>query len=151
MPHNGPLKMSVATAQDLLAPATVFVLLAFLSALLSPQSTYLLFFLLVVLIAGWGARTLGFCKVNDPKLISIIFPDGLVKLESAGNDIIGGYLDGQQWCIDWFAILRINSHGTTRTLLFLSAQQCEDDYRRLITWLRCDRFNGNEKSSVPGI
>ena len=150
MPHNERLKLSVATAGDLLLPAALFFLLVVLSAWLSPQLVYLLFSLAMLLMAGWGACILGLFKVSGPKLISIIFPDGQVRLESANEDTIGGYVDGQQWCTGWFAILHINIHGTTRTLLVLSAQQSDEDYRRLITWLRYNRCNGFGQSSVPG-
>ena len=151
MPHNGPLKLSVATAGDLLRPAAVLLLMVFLSALFSPQPVAVLIGLAALLLAGWGAFILEIFKVNTLKLISIIFTDGQVRLESADEDTIGGYLDGQQWCTGWFAILQVNTHGMTRTLLILSAQQSEDDYRRLVTWLRYDRCNGFGDSPVPGM
>ena len=111
MPHDKPLTLSVARAGDLLLPAVLFFMLVFLSALLSPQPVYASMTLAVLLIATGGAVILDFFKVNRSKLISIIFADGSVRLESADVDTIGGYLDGQQWCCQWFAVAHRKGPG----------------------------------------
>jgi hypothetical protein len=82
-------------------------------------------------------------------LILVIFPDGRVRLESDQQGKVEGFLEGQQWCTRWFAVLRVAYDDTIRTLLIRSAQQPGvDDFRRLNMWLRQDLFSSTRAGKV---
>jgi hypothetical protein len=132
------LILKVAGRRDFLVPGLFVSALVVVSALLSPQPMAMTLFMILVLGAGWSLYTLGFSKVTDVNLTSVIFPDGSVKLEAAGKIKIEGVLSGQQWCNSRFAVLRYASGGKHHKLVLLSAQQNAGDYRRLLVWLRQD-------------
>jgi len=114
-------------------------LLALLAAALSPQPVFMSMVVMVLISAGWGARILGFFKVNTENLTLFVFLDRQIRLESNCKDTVGGRLECQQWCTHWFAVLRIRVGSTVRNLLILSAQQQSvDDFQRLNMWLRQD-------------
>jgi len=149
MSYNKPIRLTVASRRGFFVPAGLLLLLAVLAALLSPQPV-----LLTVLIfaTGWGIFTLGFSKVNEAKLILIIFADGRVDLESADKDTIEGFLGGQQWCTHRVTVLRVADGDSLRRLVILSAQQQNaDDFRRLNMWLRQDFCNDTREKQVSGI
>ncbi len=149
MSYNNPIRLTVASRRDFVIPVGLLVLLALLSALLSSQLT-----LLTVLIfaAGWSIVTFGFSKVNEPKLILLIFADGRVSFEPFHKDTIEGFLDGQQWCTHQVAVLRVVDGNLLRRLVILSAQQQNTgNFRRLNMWLRQDFCRDTREEQVSGI
>ena len=138
MPHNGTLRLKVAGRKDFLIPALVISALVLISALFSPQPLLMTFFTVILLGAGWFYSVLGFSELTDLNLTSVIFPNGIVKLESDGKFIQEGNLSGQQWCNSQFAVLRVASGSKCHKLVLFSACQNTGDYRRLMVWLRQD-------------
>ena len=138
MPHNRPLKLRVAGTKDFLVPAVARSGLILMSAVVSTQPLILTLLVLALTGTGWVLYTLGFSKVTDVNLTSVIFPDGSVKLESNGQGKIEGVINGQQWCSSQFAVLRYITGGKRHSMVLLSAHQNADDYRRLLVWLRQD-------------
>jgi len=128
----------VAGRKGFLLPALLVSVLILISAIASPQPVSMAIAVTLLLGAGWALLILGFSKVTDVNLTSVIFPDGSVKIESAGNIKIEGVLSGQQWCNSQFAVLSFATAGRHHRLVLLSAQQNADDYRRLMVWLRQD-------------
>jgi hypothetical protein len=152
MSYNRPIKLKVANRRDFIIPLGLLMVLAVLAALLSPQPVLMTVFTILILCAVWGTFTLGFSKVNEAKLILIIFADGWVDLEPAHEDTIEGFLDGQQWCTHRVAVLRITDGDSLRRLVILSArQQNADDFRRLNMWLRQDFCSDTREKQVSGI
>ena len=139
---SGPIALKVVGEGGFVMLFYPLFLVVMLSAILSPQPLVLTLLALLVFGTMRLAYTLGFYNVIAVKLTSVIFSDGRVKLISSGNDTIEGFLDSQQWCTHWFAVLRVVSGGTIHRLVILSAQQQKaDDFRRLNMWLRqniCD-------------
>ena len=114
-------------------------LLVILAALLSPFPVLLTVVASLLFGAERTVHPLIFAKTNNVKLISVIFPDGRVRLEFDREETIEVFLDGQQWCTRWLAVLRVTNGDTIRKLVILAAQQQgTDDYRRLKMWLRSD-------------
>ena len=152
MTHSRPIELTVAGRRDFAVPVGLLMLLVALAALLSPQPVLLMAVTVLILLAGWRKFTLEFSKVNEGKLILIIFADGRVRLESGHEAIIEGVLDGQQWCTHRLAVLRITDRDATRRLALLSsAQRNPDDFRRLNMWLRQDFCSGAQLDKAPGI
>lgn len=147
MPHNRPLILKVAGKNDFLVPGLVVSVLILVSALLSTQPVSMTAFVIALLGAGWFLFILDFSKVAAMKLTSVIFPDGLLSLESTQETKIEGVLSGQQWCNSQLAVLRYITSGRRQYLVILSAQQNADDYRRLMVWLR-QNFVINNKGRV---
>jgi hypothetical protein len=146
MSYNNPIRLTVASRRDFVIPVGLLMLLAVLAALLSSQPALLT---VLVFATGWSIFTLGFSKVNESKLILIIFADGRVGLESSDKDTIEGFLDGQQWCTHQVAVLRVADGDSLRRLVIRSArQQNADDFRRLNMWLRQDFFNLKSEGRV---
>ncbi len=149
MLHNKPLKLKVSNDRDLLVPVCVLHLLVVFAALLSPHPVVLTVLAVLIFGAGWVADTLKKSKPNNIELISVIFPDGRVRLESAQADTIEGVLEGQQWCTRWLAVLRVNIDDTTRKLVIQPSQQRQaDDFRRLNMWLRQNLFDNTGARKV---
>ena len=138
MPHNSPLTFRVANRKDFAIPLICLFVLAMLSAMLSTHIVQLGLLVFLIFGAGLIKYTLDFCKVNVVELVSSIFPDGKLTLESNHHPETAGYLDGQQWCTRHVAVLRYTTGGKRKFLVLLSAQQDADHYRRLNVWLRQD-------------
>jgi len=150
MPYNRPITLKVAHRKDFVIPIGVLFLLIVVSAILSPQPV-LLSILVLLIGAGWFVYILYFAKVNDVKLILVIFPDGRVRLESDQGFEIVGNLSGQQWCTHHVAVLRYTIYGKHQHLVVLSAQQNTDEFRRLKVWLRQDFCSDTGEKPVSGI
>ena len=152
MTYDSPIKLTVADNRDFVGPAGLLTLLAVLSALLSPQPVLLTIAAALILLTGWGIFTLSFSKVNEDKLILVILADGQVRIESGHEGILEGCLDGQQWCVQRIAVLRIAAGDSTRRLAVLSHGQINhDDFRRLKMWLQQDFCNGIREQQAPGV
>lgn len=150
--YSRPIELTVAGRRDFALPVGLLMWLAVLAAQLSPQPLLLTGVIALILLAGWGRFTLKFSKVNEVKLILVMFADGRVRLESGHEAIIEGVLDGQQWCTHRLAVLRISDRDSTRRLAILSGKQSNsDDFRRLNMWLRQDFCNGAQPDKAPGI
>ena len=149
MSYNKPIRLTVANRRDFIIPMGLLVLLAVLSALLSPHPYLMTVFTVLILCAGWGIFALGFPNINNTNLTLIIFTDGRVELKSAHKDTIEGFLDGQQWCTHRVAVLRVADGESLRRLVILSVQQQNsDNFRRLNMWLRQDFFNQKSEGRV---
>lgn len=149
MRHNRPIRLNVANRKDLLFPAILLNLLLVTAALLGPYPLLLSLVAIVFGGAGWAKYASGTSKTNRLKLISVIFDDGQVHLESCQEEEFAGFLDGQQWCTRWFAVLRVANANKFRNVLILSFQQRgPDDFRRLNMWLRQGLFNSNRADRV---
>lgn len=149
MLHNKPLKLKVSNKEDMLIPISVLQFLVVFAALVSPNPAALTILAILMTGAWWVADTLKKPKTNKLELILVIFPDGRVRLESAQSSIIEGFLDGQQWCTRWLAVLRVTHDDMTRKLVIQPAQQRRaDDFRRLTMWLRQDLFGNTAKRKV---
>ena len=151
MPFNSPLTFRVAGRRDFVPIALGFFTLTLISAALSPQPVFLIILSFLTFGAAWIVYIIYFYKVNKIELISVIFPDGGVRLESGRKPVIKGFLCGQQWCTRHIAVLRFITHGKRRYLVLLSAQQNADKYRRLIVWLRQDFCHGSGDRPVPEV
>ena len=139
MLHNKPITLTVSNRKDFDLAVFMLYLLVVLAALLSPFPVLLTIVASLLFGAERTAHTFIFSRANNVKLIAIIFPDGRVRLESDWEETIEGFLDGQQWCTRWLAVLRVTKGDTTLKLVIRSAQQQgTDDYRRLNMWLRND-------------
>jgi hypothetical protein len=137
MPHNSSLTLRISTRKDFDKPVCLLFLLVMLSAVISPQPVLLTSLAILIFGAGWVARTLGFFNTNNVELISVIFPDGSVRLKSNCGDTVRGVLDGQQWSTGQLAVIRVVVAGSVRKLIILSSQQRgTGDFRRLNMWLR---------------
>lgn len=135
MPHNRPLRLKIAGRKEFLLPALLVSLLILIAAIISPQPIAMITVVIFLLGAGWVLF-----KFEMPRtpahLISVIYPDGSVKIESAGNVEVAGVLSGQQWCNSQFAVLNFETAGKRHSMVLLSAHQDADEYRRLLVWLR---------------
>jgi hypothetical protein len=151
MPHNSPLTFRVAGKQDYVFLALILFVLIVVSTALNPQPVMLIILSFVVCGAGWFVNTLDFSNLNDIKLISVIFPDGKVRIESGGEYKIEGILSGQQWCSHHVAVLRFATGGKHRYLVLFSVQQHVEEYRRLKVWLRQDFCTGTADKPASGI
>jgi len=139
MLHNKPIKLTVSNRKDFDLAVFMLFLLAIVAALLSPFPALLTIIASLIFGAERIARIFIFSKTNNVELISIIFPGGRVRLESDREETVEGFLDGQQWCTRWLAVLRVSNADSTRKLVIRAAQQQGlDDYRRLKMWLRND-------------
>jgi hypothetical protein len=149
MPRNQPIRLKVSNKEDLLLPVHLLNFLLVLAALLSPHPVFLTSGAILIIGAGWIIRTLKFPKTNRIELTSVIFPDGKVRLESNGEEMVTGFLDGQQWCTHWFAVLRVSNGNTIRKMIIRpSQQQGADDFRRLNMWLRQELFSNTRARQV---
>ena len=126
-------------------------MLTVVSAALSPKPVLLIILSFLVFGAGWVAYILDFSKVNKVELISVIFPDGRVRLESGQKFKIEGFLSGQQWCSQHVTVLRYITGGKSQYLVLLSALQNTDEYRRLNVWLRQDFCSGTGDRPVSEV
>lgn len=146
MLHKTPIRLKVSNRDNWVLPVYLLLVPA---AMLSPYPVSLT--LCAILFAGaeWFIRTLKYSKTSNTELISVIFPDGQVQLESGGEGSVRGFLEPQQWCTRWFAVLRF-SDGDTRSSLVIrsSQQQGADDFRRLSVWLRQDLFSSTRARQV---
>jgi len=136
MRHNGPLTLKVANKKDFAIPLLVVFVLGIISAMLSPRPVLMAFLVCILFGAGWFTYTLSFYKVHAIKSVSVFFPDGRLRLESNRGLEIEGFLEGQQWCSQYVAVLRYVTRGKRQHLVLLSARQNADEYRRLRVWLR---------------
>ena len=150
---NQPIKLKVSDNKDFIL---VYRLLNFLligAALFSPYPVLLTCLVIVLSGAGWLVYTLKFSKISNVELISVIFADGGVRLESNRGETFEGFLDGQQWCNHRLAVLRISNGETTRRLIICSRQQQgADGFRRLNMWLRqglCDSTTARPVLVLP--
>ena len=139
---NQPIKLHVSERRDFVIVYFLLNCLLFGAALISPFPLLLTSFVVLLSGAGWLVFTLKFAKPSSVKLISIIFADGRLRLESNRGETFEGFLDGQQWCNHRLAVLRISNGKSTRRLIICSwQQQGVDNFRRLNMWLRqglCD-------------
>jgi len=134
---------------DFALPVRLLNSMVVIAALLSPHPLLLTVPVALVFGAGWIRHRTVFYKTKSGELISIIFPDGRVRLESKREVIFEGFLNGQQWCSRWLTVLRISNEDSTRKLIFQSAkQQVADDFRRLNMWLRQDLCNNTRGQQV---
>lgn len=149
---NQPIKLRVSDNKDFVLFYATLNVLVVVAALLSPYPVLLALTVILLSAAGWLAYILQISKTNNVKLISVIFADGRVRLESNREETIEGFLDGQQWCIQGLAVLQIASGETTRRLIIRSRQQKgADDFRRLNMWLRqglCDNARARQVLDV---
>lgn len=151
MLHKTPIRLVVSNAHDPVLPVCWFNLLLIPAALFSPHPVLLSLAAVSFVAAGWATRTLKCTKTNYVKLTSVIFPDGQIRLESNREGQVAGYLDGQQWCTRWFAVLRFSNGNTIRKMIIRSSQQRgTDDFRRLNVWLRQDLFSNARAKQVLG-
>lgn len=152
MPYNNALTLKVANRGDFSTLLIVLMALSLLSASLSAQPVLLILVSIVVFGAGWFEHILHSSKVSDMNLISIILPDGQVRIKLHGESKIEGYMCGQQWCTSHVAVLRYKSEeGRLRYRVFLRRQQHSNDYRRLRVWLRHDYRNDTGNKHVSGM
>ena len=149
MRRNQPIRLKISTSGDLLLPVFLLNLLLVPAALLSPLPVFLTSGAILIVGAGWFIRTSKSPETNSVELTSVIFPDGKVRLESNLEEKVAGFLDGQQWCTRWFAVLRFSNGNTTRNMIIRSSQQQgADDFRRLNMWLRQDLFSNTTARQV---
>jgi len=142
MQHNQPIRLKVSNAGDLVFPLCFLHVLLVPVALLSPRPVLFTLAAILYIGAGWVALTLKKFKTNKVELTSVIFPDGQVRLESNREGQVAGFLDGQQWCTHWFAVLRVSDGNMIRSIIVRPSQQQEPDhFRRLNMWLRQDLFS----------
>ena len=144
MSYNSPLKFQVANSGDFVAPALLVSGLILAAALFSPHPVAMTLFMILAIVTGWVLFMYSFSKVTSQTLTLVIFPDGSLGLQSAGQFEIEGDLQGQQWCNSQFAVLRYVSRGKLHSMVLLSAHQNADNYRRLLVWLRHDFLIRNE-------
>ena len=146
MLHKTPIRLKVSNSDDWVLPV---YLLLFPAALLSPYPLLLTLGVILFAGAGWMTRTLKYAKSNNVELTSVIFPDGQVRLESHGEGKVVGFLDGQQWCTRWFAVLRFSKGNNIHIMIIRSSQQQgAEDFRRLNIWLRQDLFSNARAKQV---
>lgn len=149
MIHKTPIRLKVSTRKDFVLPLRMLNGLVVIAALISPHPFLLAVFAIMLFAAGWAAPILGFPKTNSAELISIIFPDGRLRLESDRETIFEGFLNGQQWCSRRLAVLRITNGDKTRKLVIRTTQQQgPDDFRRLTVWLRQDLCSNTRVGQV---
>jgi len=149
MLNNTPIRLKVSNREDSSLPLCFFSLLIVLAALFSAYPLFLTAAAILLIGAGWVAGTLKLFKTMNEELTSVIFPDGRVQLESNQEATIDTFLDTQQWCTRWFAVLRVSNGNKTRKLVVRSArQQNADDFRRLNMWLRQDFCNNTGVDQV---
>lgn len=152
MPRNQPVRLKVSDTKNFVFVYVLLNLLVIVAALLSPYPLLLTVIVILVSGAGWLANILQSSKTNNVELISVIFADGRVRLESNREDTIEGFLDGQQWCIQRLAVLRVASGETTRRLVIWSTQQKgANDFRRLHMWLRQGLSDNTRARKVSGV
>jgi hypothetical protein len=139
---NQPIRLNVSDTKDFIPVYCLLNCLLIGAALFSPHPVLLTSLVVLLSGAAWLVITLIFSKPNSVKLISVIFADGRLRLESNWGETFEGFLDGQQWCNHRLAVLRTSNGKTTRRLIICSwQQQGADDFRRLNMWLRqglCD-------------
>lgn len=151
MSHNKLIKLNIYNFTMWVVILRVLMLLAALSALINFQLGLAVVLLALALSFDRIPFILNLFKVNKSELTLIIFVNGTVRLESDGQDTIGGFLGAQQWCNSQMAVLQIIVGEETRHMLVLSAQQTEtDNYRRLKMWLRQDFCRDAKDMQVTG-
>ena len=137
MPYNSSLTLRIAKRRDFDKPVCLLFLLVMLSAVISTQPLLLASLAILFFGGTWVAHTLKYFNVNNAELISVIFPDGIVRLKSNHGDTLAGVLDGPQWSTGKLTVLRVVVAGSVRKVIILSSkQQGTEDFRRLNTWLR---------------
>ena len=150
MPYNRPLTLKVANRKDFAIPMGILFVLTIIAALLSPQPEMLTILVCLLFGAEFFSYILDFTKVNDVKFISVVFPDGRVRVEPDQEPDIVGFLSGQQWCTHHFAVLQYSVRGKQQYLLVLSAQQNVDEFRRLEVCLGEDFCSDIGEQPVSG-
>ena len=150
---NQPIRLKVSARKDFILVYCLLNGLLIGAALLSPYPLLLTGVVILLSGAAWLVFTLNFSKTNNVELISVIFADGQVRLESNREETFESFLDGQQWCTHRLAVLRISNGETTRRLIICSSQQKgADDFRRLNMWLRqglCDNTRTKQVLVLP--
>ncbi len=136
MSFNRPLRLTVARKENFATPVRAVLLLALLAAILSPQPVSLSLLAIFIIGAGWVSPILDFYKVSEVELALVLFADGRVRLDTADDNVVEGFLSGQQWCTQRVAVLRASTAGEARYLLILPGQQDANAFRRLNAWLR---------------
>lgn len=149
MLNNTPIRLKVSSNDDWVLPVFLFNLLLIPAALLSPYPVFLTPGAILIAWVAWITHILKDSKTNNVELTSVIFPDGQVRLESGSEGKITGFLDGQQWCTRYFAVLRFSTGSVARKMIIRSSQQQGlDDFRRLNVWLRQDLFSNTRTRQV---
>ena len=152
MPYNRPIELKVANWTDFSIYIAGLFVLTVLSAALSSQPVPLIIFTIILFAAVWVLFSfiLEICKLNELKLISVIFPSGKVSIKSDRELIIEGFLGGQHWCTSHLTVLRYETEGGFKRVVILSKQQNDRDYRRLKVCLQKDFCNDASKPDVSG-
>lgn len=149
MLHNKPIKLKISSKRNFAPFMYLLYCLAAISALLNNHAIVLTISLVLLCTVMCIHLILEFTKSSNTELTSVIFADGRVRLESDEEDTIEGFLDGQQWCSHWLAVLQFSNGETTRKLVVRSALQHEaDDFRRLSMLLRHSSWNENRNNQV---
>lgn len=149
MLRNKPIKLKISNKRDFVPFIYLLYCLAVISALLSSHAVVLTISMILLCAVMWTHLILNFSKSNNMELTSVIFADGRVRLESNREDTIEGFLDGQQWCTRWLAVLQFFDGESTRKLVVRSARQHEaDDFRRLSMWLRHCSWKDNRNNQA---
>jgi len=150
---NQPVKLKVSDRKDFILHYRLLNLLVMFAALFSPYPVLLTLAVGLSSGVGWLVYILKKSKTNNLELISVIFADGRVQLESNREEVFEGFFDGQQWCIHRLAVLKISNGETTRRLIIKSREQKgADDFRRLNMWLRqglCDNTRAKQVLELP--
>lgn len=141
MPYSRPLQLKVADREDFAGFISGLFILTMVSALLSFQTIPLILLTILFFGAAWFLFILEIPKISKLKLISVIFPDGLVSIKLNDEIKIEGFLIGQQWCTHHVAVLRFKTEDGIKRVVLLSRQQNAHDYRRLKVCLRQDFYN----------
>jgi len=149
MPYNRSLKFRAAAGKDFPGLEYVLYFMAIISALLSSYPLFLSIIAALLFATGRILLRLGFFKISNVKLISVIFPSGQVTIES--NDKVEGFLSGHQWCTRHAAILRYEAGGRLKRTVLLARHQDADDYRRLRVCLQHNFCNDTGKNKVSAI
>lgn len=151
MPYDGSLNLKVAARTDFTIPLRIVFFMGFLAAVLSAEPMIML----IVALGFLGVNTFLLALGNDNSAVAalIVYPDGRVKLKFAAEDApaVDGFIDGQQWCTQKLAVLRINTDDTVHNLVILGAQQtAADDFRRINMWLRQGLCGDTDAREVLG-
>lgn len=150
MQDDQALTLRASKRSDFRLAALVMAFLIILASILSSYPILLLFISFISFVIFWFLFTLGFFKVPNVNLISIIFPAGMVRLDCDSEGIIEGILSGEQWCTRHAAVLRIVSKqgGVHNLLVFSRQQESAQAFRRLHARLRLDAGKRDRQQQV---
>ena len=151
MPYSRAIPLIVSNRRDFSVYVYGLFVIAILSALMSPFPLPMVFLSSLLFGIGQFLIKLGFCKINDAKLISVIFPTGQLTIESNVEHKIEGFLSGQQWCTHVVTVLQYKTDGEIKRVVIMSRQQNADAYRRLRVCLQQDFCNDTSKCDVSGV